>query len=124
VTHTFRVLAVEDDDITFELVRTILRKLPLEFVHAPTGAQAIAFLNQEVPDLILLDINLPDMRGWDVLDKFRNDERLQRSRVIVLSANKDPVNRLIGNLQSVAVYLSKPVKANELKRQVQHLLDL
>jgi len=124
VAATHRVLVVEDDDLSFQLVRQILSKLPLDIVNASTGAQAVEILKREVPDLLLLDITLPDMRGWDVLDQFKNDERLKRSHIIVLTGHDSPVHRLIGSLQDVAIYLNKPVKADELRQKIRELLNL
>jgi CheY-like chemotaxis protein len=105
-------------------MRTILRSLPLEMVNASTGAEAVAFLKQHIPDLIFLDINLPDMHGWEILDFFKNDARLSRTRIIVLTAHKEPVHRLIGSLQPIAAYMNKPVQSDELIRQVRQLLNL
>ena len=122
--QTYRALVVEDDDLNYKLMRTILRSLPLEMVNASTGAEAVAFLKQHIPDLIFLDINLPDMHGWEILDFFKNDARLSRTRIIVLTAHKEPVHRLIGSLQPIAAYMNKPVQSDELIRQVRQLLNL
>jgi CheY-like chemotaxis protein len=124
VAATYRALVVEDDDLNFKLMRTMLRSLPLELINASTGTEAVAFLKQQVPDLILLDINLPDMHGWEVLDVFKNDPRLNQVRIIVLTAHKEPVHRLIGSLQPIAAYMNKPVHPDELLRQVRQLLNL
>jgi CheY-like chemotaxis protein len=124
VPQTYRALVVEDDDLNYKLMRTILRSLPLEMVNASTGAEAVAFLKQHIPDLIFLDINLPDMHGWEILDFFKNDARLSRTRIIVLTAHKEPVHRLIGSLQPIAAYMNKPVQPDELIRQVRQLLNL
>src|SRR5689334_10332860 len=96
VTLRQRALAVEDDADTLQLMRMVLADLPLDIIHAATGAEAIAFLKKEAPVLMFLDINLPDMHGWDVLDVFKGDARLSRTRVIVLTSHSDPVHRLIG----------------------------
>ena len=122
--QTYRALVVEDDDLNYKLMRTILRSLPLEMVNASTGAEAVAFLRQHIPDLMFLDINLPDMHGWEILDVFKNDARLSRTRIIVLTAHKEPVHRLIGSLQPIAAYMNKPVQSDELIRQVRQLLNL
>ena len=124
VTQTHRVLAVEDDADTLQLMRMALRDLPLQIVHAGTGAEAITFLEREVPELIFLDINLPDMHGWEVLDRFKSDARLKQTRVIVLTSHNDPVHRLIGTLQPITAYLTKPVIADQLRQQVRSLLTL
>jgi CheY-like chemotaxis protein len=124
VTRNYRVLAVEDDDDTLQLMRLVLRGLPLKVLHAATGADAIAFLEREVPDLVFLDISLPDMHGWTVLDHFKDDARLSQMRVIVLTSHSEPVHRLIGTLQPISIYLNKPVAADELRQHVCDLLDL
>lgn len=124
MTLTHRVLAVEDDADTLQLMRMVLRDLPLEIVQAGTGAEAIAFLKREAPELIFLDINLPDMHGWDVLDQLKSDERFKQTRVIVLTSHSDPVHRLIGTLQPITAYLTKPVAAAQLRQHVRTLLAL
>lgn len=118
-----RVLAIEDDANAFELLKIALRQLPLELINASSGARAIDFLNNEVPALIFLDIDLPDMHGWQVLEAFKTSGRIRQVPVIVLTAHKEPVHRLIGSLQSVAVYLNKPFKADELQQHVRLLLQ-
>ena len=124
MTPRYRVLAVEDDADTLLLMRMVLRELPLDIDHARTGAEAIAIIERQVPELIFLDINLPDMRGWDVLDHFKNDARLSTAHVIVLTSHSDPVHRLIGMLQPITAYLNKPITADKLKQQVRDALHL
>ena len=125
VTLRHRVLAVEDDADTLQLMRMVLSDLPLDIVHAGTGAEAIAFLKKEAPELMFLDINLPDMNGWDVLDCFKTDAaRLSATRVVVLTSHSDPVHRLIGMLQPIAAYLNKPIAADKLRERVRELLAL
>jgi len=74
VASTYRVLVVEDDDLSFQLVRHILGKMPLDIVNASTGAQAIEFLQQEMPDLIMLDAMMPGIGGFEVLRRLKQEE--------------------------------------------------
>ena len=124
MTQTYRVLAVEDDADSLALMRLVLGSLPLQIDHAPTGAAAIDYLTQQVPDLVFLDIDLPDMRGWDILDRFKSDERLSDLHIIVLTSHHEPVHRLIGMLQPIAAYLRKPVDAEILRQHVRQYLSL
>ena len=124
VTPRHRVLAVEDDADTLELMRMILRDLPLDIEHARTGAEAIVHLERQAPELMFLDLNLPDMHGWEVLDHFKNDARLSETQVIVLTSHSDPVHRLIGMLQPIAAYLTKPISADKIRQQVTQALRL
>jgi two-component system OmpR family response regulator len=124
VAQSYRALAVEDDADSLQLMRLVLKDLPLQIDHAPTGSAAIDYLSRLVPDIMFLDINLPDMRGWDVLDRFRSDPRLGRLQVIVLTSHHEPVHRLIGMLQPIAAYLRKPVDAEILRQHVRQYLGL
>jgi CheY-like chemotaxis protein len=120
----YSALAVDDDADTYALIRLVLAELPIHLAHAPTGAAAIDHLTRAVPDLILLDLNLPDMRGWDLLDRFKADERLADTQVVILTSHAEPVHRLIGLLQPISAYLRKPVDADTLRAQVRELLRL
>jgi twitching motility two-component system response regulator PilG len=115
---------VEDDADSAALMQLALGDLPLTFELVPTGAAAMAALAQTVPDLLFLDIELPDMHGWEVLDRFKNDERLANLQVVVLTSHRDAVHRLIGMFQPIAAYLTKPVHLEALRTQVRELLDM
>lgn len=121
---TYRVLAIEDDQDAFKLLKVALKHMPLEITNAASGKEAIEFLSNEVPDLMFMDIDLPDMHGWQVLEHFKSTGRLTNVPVIVLTGHKEPVHRVIGSLQAVAVYLNKPFKPAELLTHVQQLLNL
>ena len=76
----YRVLAVEDDLDSMKLLRMVLQHLPLEIDHVLTGAEAIAYLDEQMPDLMFLDISLPDMHGWEVLSHIKSNRRLNELR--------------------------------------------
>lgn len=121
---TLTILAVEDDDGAFRLLKLALRSLPVEVVNASTGVEAIALIQKHTPALIFLDIDLPDMHGWQVLEAFKDSDRVAKIPIIVLTAHKEPVHRLIGSLQSVKLYLNKPFKQDELRERVREILSL
>ncbi len=124
VTGIYRVLVVEDDADTMTLLRLTLRGLPLEISHAGTGAAALAYLVDHQPDLVFIDLNLPDMRGWDVVERLKSDARQHRTHIIVLTSHAEPVNRLIGTLQPLTAYLNKPVQGDQLRAAVREALSL
>src|SRR5690349_13716670 len=84
VSTTYQVLVVEDDTDTYALLRLVLRDMPLEISHAGTGREALAFLGDQHPDLVMIDLNLPDMRGWDVVERIKSEATSQRTSIIVL----------------------------------------
>jgi CheY-like chemotaxis protein len=120
----YRVLAVEDDLDSMQLLRMVLQHLPLEIDHVMTGAEAIAYLDRQLPDLLFLDISLPDMHGWEVLSHIKSSGRAKDVRVVMLTSHSEPVHRLIGSLQPIAAYLNKPISADELRDTVTNILQL
>lgn len=121
------VLLVEDSDEFATIVRETLRRIQITVVHARDGQTALEMLKTHNPGVVLLDINLPDMTGWNVLDMFKpvfetmSDE--ERPRVIVLTAYNDAANRLVGKLQEVYRFLVKTTTPIELQQVVREALD-
>jgi DNA-binding response OmpR family regulator len=122
---TYRVLSVEDDDEQFALLRITLRSLPLELRRASSGTEALTLLPEFMPQLLLLDVTLPDIRGWQVLDWLKaNTEALNNIPVIVLTGHTEASHRVIARLQEVAHYMNKPFEPDELRAQVKSLLNI
>ncbi len=125
MSRTYRVLSVEDDDDQFTLLRLALKPLPLELRRASSGREALALLPEFMPELLLLDVTLPDIRGWEVLDWLKaNNEALNNIPVIVLTGHTEASHRVIAKLQEVASYMNKPVKPDELRAKVKKVLAI
>jgi len=113
-TASYRVLVVEDTQEFADIARMILTRANIESHHANSGEEAIIYLESERPDLILLDLNLGDITGWDVLEFVTSQYGQNSIPVIVTTAHSDPANRLVGKLQEIASYLVKPFSAQQL----------
>lgn len=121
----FSVLSIEDDLDQFELIQTTLKGLPLKLRHAMTGEEAVEFIHEAVPDLLITDITLPDMRGWDVLDRMAEEGGvLDGVPVLVLTSHREAPHRIIGRLRDVADYMNKPFEPRALRGRVQELLGI
>lgn len=118
-----RVLSVEDDPGVFDLIKATLRSLPLELHHARNGLEALEKIAEVQPDLLVLDIALPDIHGWDVLKRVKAMNGRQPG-VIVLTAHAEPAHRVIGRLQEVNAYVCKPFVPAELRDKVSLILGL
>ncbi len=116
------VLLVEDSEEFASIVRETLRRINIEVLHARDGQTAHQILTTYRPGVILLDINLPDMTGWNVLDLFKPEfeamSEAERPRIIVLTAYNDAANRLVGKLQEVHRFLVKTTTPQELQQVV------
>ncbi len=120
-----KVLIVEDMMDLAEVLQATLQRMHLKVIHTTHGGKALALYDVEHPDLVLLDIALPDMTGWKVLDTIKEQQRGTRiPPIIVMTAYGDPANRLMGKLQSVHSYLIKPFTPEEIERAVQKALAL
>jgi PAS domain S-box-containing protein len=109
------ILYVEDNTSNLRLVERVLAEQPtIRFIAAMQGRLGLELAREHRPDLILLDLHLPDMSGEDVLREIRNDPMLGRTPVIVLSADATPghVRRLVA--AGARAYLTKPLDVRQL----------
>jgi DNA-binding response OmpR family regulator len=125
MSKVFRTLSVEDDDDQFTLLKLALKELPLELRRARSGGDAVSILPDFKPELLILDVNLPDIGGWQVLDWLKaNQAALVGAPVIVLTAHTEASHRVIGKLQDVAHYMNKPFVPASLCAKVKELLKI
>jgi CheY-like chemotaxis protein len=117
------IVSVEDEEGIYELLRLTMEPLPLDFHHAFNGHDAIELITRVKPNLIILDIGLPDMNGWDVLKTIIAKD-IKPDKILVLTAYNAPTHRLIAHLQEVDLYINKPFMPLELRKTVSELLEL
>ncbi len=122
-THVPRVLIVEDTVELGEVIQATLERMDILAFCETHGLQALKRYEEVQPDLVLLDIGLPDMIGWKVLDAIKESKAIfKRPAIVVITAYGDPANRLMGKLQGVDSYLIKPFTPQEVQRVVQDVL--
>lgn len=122
----YHILLVDDYEINLELLETYLQRsrLPLKIYRALNGRQALHIAETKRLDLILLDVMLPDINGYDICKKLKNDPRWQAVPIIMITALDDR-DSLFEGLQSGAdEFLTKPVDGHELNIRVRNLLKL
>jgi signal transduction histidine kinase/CheY-like chemotaxis protein len=117
------VLVVDDNEIQRDLVRDLLTPLGFDVLAASTGRECLALAEQHRPNLVLLDIAMPEMDGWQVAQRLR---RLARSRaaIVMLSANAVDESRLIETERLYDDYLMKPIDLRHLLKKIHALLDI
>jgi two-component system, OmpR family, response regulator len=119
-----RVLIVEDSQELGNILKKALSVLDIEVIHELNGATALATFQSWHPDLILLDIELPDTTGWRLLDTLRGVTAPgDKFSVIVVTALSDAVNRVAGRIQDVQAYLIKPFSIDQVRKLVTSLLS-
>jgi CheY-like chemotaxis protein len=118
------VLVVDDDPDAREYLTTVLQDNGFMATTANDGAEAIAALEQRVPDLVALDISMPEKSGVAVYRKLKEDERLKNVPVIIVTGISEEFERFISTRRQVPPpegYISKPVDAEEFVRKVREL---
>jgi CheY-like chemotaxis protein len=118
-----KVLVVDDNRPSRELIVDILRPLSLEVTEAPDGATALAAARATRPDLVILDLSMPDMDGFTVLHELRHDPDCAGTPVMAVTANAMPGERSKALLAGFSDFLTKPVRIAELRRRVEALLN-
>lgn len=119
-------LIVEDTFELAEVLAATLQRMNITTVHESHGNRACVRYSEMNPDVVLLDISLPDITGWKVLDAIKECHRETGGRlpiVIVITAYGDAANRLVGKLQGVYSYLVKPFTADEVEEVVRGALS-
>ncbi len=118
----YRILLVDDDPIIHKLLDQYFKKTPFLLDHAFSGNEAFAMLEESNADLIVLDINMPQMDGFQTLTKLRENEGYAKIPVIFLSA-LDRDNLKVKGLELGADdYLTKPFKGQELAARIKAVL--
>ncbi len=119
-----RALCIEDDLEMIDLIRLILQRRGIEVQGATSGVEALQILAQDpLPDLILLDLMMPDMDGWVVYQRLKADARMAHIPVIVVTARAQSIDRLIGlQIAKVDDYIVKPFSPQELLASVEKVL--
>ena len=119
------VLCLDDDLPMLSILSKILSRLPVECVATASPQEAIDLATRLRPRLLILDLMMPGMGGWEVLDKIRGKIQSSDLRVIILTAKDSSYERLVAaNVARVDVYLTKPFDAGELARHVSRLCEL
>jgi diguanylate cyclase (GGDEF)-like protein len=112
------ILVVEDDPAIAEVLEEALREFGYEVTTAGSGAGAVAEMQRNRPDLVLLDLSLPDVDGLDLVRQLRAEQRWNAVPVIALTARDRLSDRVIGLREGLDDYLTKPFSVTELAARV------
>jgi two-component system response regulator VicR len=117
---TKKVLVVDDEPDTLELVKLVLESGGFEAILANNGVEALAQIAAVDPDLVLLDIMMPDMDGWELFRKIK--EKDSRIPIAILTAKAQNIDKLLGlHVLKADDYITKPFGKNELISKVKKL---
>ena len=117
-----RILIVEDRDNGRELLRSVLEKLGHVVIEASDGREALGRIQEQIPDLILLDLRIPALNGFEVLKEMRNSALFSSVPVVALTAQAMSGDREKALAAGFNGYLTKPIALAQLRSEVERLL--
>ncbi len=115
--RNFTVLVVDDDSNIRRMIVAALRRDGYDFIEAPNGREALDMMRAQHPDVVVLDLMMPILSGWDVLRERADDADLRAIPVIIISANRDP-EVATAVAQGICAFLPKPFDIGALSALV------
>jgi CheY-like chemotaxis protein len=109
-----KVLIVDDEPLVRKTTAMLLRFMHVDTVMAESGQEGLALAEKERPDIILLDIVMPGMDGWSVLERLKADERLSKIPVVVFSADTLATSIAEATKKGASAVCKKPFHPDEL----------
>ena len=121
----YQIIYIEDDADMVQLVKVVLADDRYRIHGALDGESGLKMVQEDPPDLVLLDLMLPDLSGWAIYKAMKEDRLLETIPVIVITAQNAPIDRVLGeHIAKVQVYITKPFSPNELREAVKETLDI
>ena len=118
-----RVLCIEDEPEMIDLIRLILERKGFEVIGAVGGQEGLNTVRSEKPDLVLLDLMMPDVDGWEVYRQMKADDELKSIPVVVVTAKAQSIDKVLGlHIAKVDDYVTKPFGPTDLLDSVDRVL--
>ena len=119
-----KVVCIEDEQEMIDLVKLILGRKGFELTGAMGGHEGLDTIRRVKPDLVLLDLMMPDMDGWEVYQQMKADPEMQHIPVIVVTAKAQSIDKVLGlHIAKVDDYVTKPFGPQELLQAVEKVLS-
>lgn len=123
-TDAIKVVCIEDDPEMIDLVKLILARQGYEVIGAMGGREGLETVEAVRPDLVLLDLMMPDMDGWEVYQQMKSSETMRDIPVIVVTAKAQSIDKVLGlHIAKVNDYITKPFGPSELLSSVLRVLQ-
>jgi DNA-binding response OmpR family regulator len=119
-----KIVYIEDDLEMTYLIKMILERKGYEIISTNDGMEGFEIIEKEKPDLVLLDLMMPNIDGWDIYHQLKSNEHTNQIPVIVISAKAQPIDKVLGmQIAKVNNYISKPFRPQELLESIESILN-
>lgn len=118
------VVCIEDEPDMIDLIQVILESKGYQVIGAHGGKRGLEAVRTHKPNLVLLDLMMPDMDGWQVYQHLKEDETTREIPVIVVTAKVQSIDKVLGlQVAKVDDYITKPFRPEELSERVKYVLS-
>ncbi len=117
-----RILIVDDSPTETHLIRTMLTSQGHEVLEASSGEEGVAIAGKELPDMVLMDIVMPGLNGFQATRQISKDQRTNHIPVVIVTTKNQETDRVWGKRQGARGYLVKPVQENMLLATIKDVL--
>jgi len=117
------ILVAEDREVSRELARTLLEHSGYAVLEATNGAEAVAIAQANLPDLVLLDLQMPIKNGFEVLHELRSDKRFSSTPIVALTASAMMGDKDKALMEGFTAYLTKPLRISVVRQELARLLN-
>jgi two-component system, OmpR family, response regulator VicR len=118
-----KVVYIEDEPEMIDLVRLILMRKPYQLTGANGGREGLDLVRKVRPDVVLLDLMMPGMDGWEVYQQMRSDETIKNIPVIIVTAKAQSIDKVLGlHIAKVDDYIAKPFSPDDLIASIERVL--
>ena len=119
-----RIICIEDEPEMIDLIQLILNRRGFKVTGAAGGKEGLQMVRDTHPDLVLLDLMMPDMDGWEVYQQMKADETTRGIPVIVVTAKAQNIDKVLGlHIAKVDDYIAKPFSPQELIDSVEKIFS-
>ena len=118
-----KILIVDDDPYILMSLEFLMKKHGYNVMVARNGSEALELVDTHVPDLVLLDIMMPDVDGYAICQHIKTTKKLQDAKVVFMSAKTKEADIQKGYDLGASLYITKPFSTRDLMKQIQDLLN-
>jgi len=123
VSTTKKILVVDDDPYILMSLEFLMKKNGFDVMVARNGTEALEIVEKQVPDIVLLDIMMPDVDGYAICKHIKSSKKLKEAKVVFMSAKSKETDIQKGYDLGASLYVTKPFSTRQLLKQVQELIQ-
>lgn len=119
---SIRCVVIEDDFFTRDVLSLTLRRANMEVDVAASGQEALAYFKNSQPDVAIVDLHMPNVSGYDIINTIRNDDSLKQILIIVITANPSAI--ATPEAQKADAFLQKPIDIKRMIALIENLTSV